>query len=159
PIRGVLDCLGRLVDSSLVRQAQQAGGEVRFGMLETIREYADERLGESGEADLIRARHREWFLGLVEQVPPELLDPAQVERLEHEQDNIRAAMRWTVAQGQAEAGLRLGLGCWPLWFRRGRHAEGLFWLRQLAELPEARDIPVLRGRALAYAGSCATGGG
>jgi predicted ATPase len=159
PSEAVLDCLERLVDNSLVRPVERPGGDPRCRMLETIREYADERLRESGEAELIHTRHRDWYLGLAEQVAPELIDQTHVERLELEQDNLRAALRWTVAHGEAESGLRLGIGCWPLWYRRGRHAEGLFWLRELVELPGATGLPVLRGRALGYAGNCATGDG
>jgi predicted ATPase len=155
----VLDCLGRLVDNSLVRQAEHDGGDPRFGMLETIREYAEERLLDSGEAKLIRTAQRDWCVVLVEQAAPELIDQAHVERLEREQDNLRAALRWSIAHEHAETGLRLGVGCWPLWYRRGRHAEGLLWLRELVEMPGAEALPVLRGRALGYAGSCAGGVG
>jgi len=155
-VPAVLDCLARLVDNSLVRPTGQDTGDPRFRMLETIREFAYERLEESGEAELIRTRHRDWYVGLVEQVAPELMDQAHLERLEREQDNLRAALRWTLTRGHAEAGLRLGIGGWPLWYRRGRHAEGLVWLRELVELPGATALPVLRGRALCYAGNCAS---
>jgi tetratricopeptide (TPR) repeat protein len=155
PAVAVLDGLQSLVDNSLVQLAERAVGDPRFRMLETIREYADERLVDSGEAQLIRGRHRDWYVNLVEQVAPELIDQAHLQRLEIEQDNLRAALRWTLTRGDAEPGLRLGIGCWPMWYRHGRHAEGLFWLHQLVVLPGAATFPVLHGRALGYAGHCA----
>jgi predicted ATPase len=159
PAEVVLDGLEGLVDNSLIQVAERAVGDPRFRMLETIREYAEERLLESGEAELIQGRHRDWFVKLVEQVAPELIDQVHLQRLEIEQDNLRAALRWSITHGDAEPGLRLGIACWPMWYRQARYAEGLFWLRELVVLPGATGVPVLHGRALAYAGNCAYGDG
>jgi predicted ATPase/transcriptional regulator with XRE-family HTH domain len=150
----VLGWLGALADASLVHRLAGADHAPRFGMLETVREYAEERLEESGEADAIRARHHDWCLALAERVPPEALDPRHVADLQHEQDNLRAALRWAIASGQAQAGLRLAVALFPLWYVRGSYAEGRAWLADVlalgADRPSAR-----RARALSWDGHLA----
>src|SRR5205823_7140008 len=106
----VLDLLASLVEKSLVLYEEREG-EGRYRLLETVRQYARDRLLEAGEAAAVRGRHRDWFLALAEQAEPELRGPEQVvwlERLEREHDNLRAALAWSGAQGEGEAGLRLG---------------------------------------------------
>src|SRR5258708_10466704 len=123
-------------------------------MLETIREYADECLGNTGEARAICELHRDWCLKLVEQ-ERDLRDfgSAQIKRLDLEQDNLRAALRWSIGCDEAEAGLRLGIGCFSLWYVRGRYAEGRAWFGELLGLASsAACLPMHRGRALALAG-------
>jgi predicted ATPase/DNA-binding SARP family transcriptional activator len=101
----VLDLLTALMEQSLVRQAE-VGGETRFGMLETIREFGQERLAESGEAAEVRRQHAQFFLELAEAAEDELKGPDQLQwldRLEREHDNLRAALAWSVeavASGQ-----------------------------------------------------------
>lgn len=91
----VLSGLALLVDNSLLRQAEDVSGEPRFTMLETVREYGLEAVTESGEAEAIRKRHAEYFLALAEEAEPELWrDPAWLDRLESEHDNLRAALDW-----------------------------------------------------------------
>jgi predicted ATPase/DNA-binding CsgD family transcriptional regulator len=128
----VLEGLGALVDQSLVRQNQALVSEPRFTMLETIREYALERLEASGEADALRRQHEHFFLALVERAAPDLKGPQQLawfERLEMEQDNLRAALAWSQAQaGNAETGLRMRAALWLFWLLRGYWSEGLHWL-------------------------------
>src|SRR5260221_115786 len=158
PSADVLDVLGSLTDKSLVQRIGGSIGEPRFGMLETIREYADECLGNSGEARAICELHRDWCLKLVEQ-DRDLSDfgSAQIKRLDLEQDNLRAALRWSIGCDEAEAGLRLGIGCFSLWYVRGRYAEGREWLGELLGLASsAACLPVHRGRALALAGYLAS---
>jgi non-specific serine/threonine protein kinase len=154
----VLDVLGSLTDKSLVQRIGGSIGEPRFGMLETIREYADECLGNTGEARAICELHRDWCLKLVEQ-ERDLSDfgSAQIKRLDLEQDNLRAALRWSIGCDEAEAGLRLGIGCFSLWYVRGRYAEGRDWFGELLGLASsAACLPVHRGRALALAGYLAS---
>jgi predicted ATPase len=86
------------------------GGEPRFVMLETIHEYARERLEESGEEQEIKHAHAEYFLALAEEAEPELEGADQLEwleRLEEEHDNLRAALSWSLGGGDAELGLRI----------------------------------------------------
>src|SRR5204863_5659832 len=98
--REILDNLASLLDMSLLRAEEEPGGTSRFRMLETIREYAAERLEQSGEAEVLRRRHAQHYLTLTEAGHPELLGPQQVawlHRLAQEHDNLRAAMGWAIA--------------------------------------------------------------
>jgi predicted ATPase len=152
----VLNALQELVDNSLVaRRLEPATDEPRFSMLETVREYAEERLIDSGEVELVRARHCRWALELVGRAVPLVADPAQADLLDREQDNLRAALRWSIDRQDAEAGLRLGIGTWPLWNLRGRSSEGRAWLAELLQLPGVENLPALRGQALCCAGHLA----
>jgi predicted ATPase len=93
----VLDGLHALLDKHLIQQQQAADGELRFAMLETIREYALERLAERGEAPATQLAHALYFRDLAERAEPELRGPDQVawlDRLEQEQANLRAALTW-----------------------------------------------------------------
>jgi tetratricopeptide (TPR) repeat protein len=151
----VLDLLGRLVGKSLV-QAQEAGGEVRYGLLETVRQYGAERLAAAGEVDATRDRHLAYFLALAEGAEPELKGPERERRLarmEAEHDNLRAALAWAGEQGAAELGLRLAGSMWRFWSVRGYFSEGRGWLeRALAAGPGS---PAARARALNAAGDLA----
>ena len=99
-----LDLLSHLVDKSLVIVDKQ-GGETRYRLLETIHEYARDRLEESGEAEAVRQRQAEFFVELVEHIPPAMTSDERKARYVHfdaEQDNFRAALGWTRATGSAE---------------------------------------------------------
>ena len=117
-----LDTLQSLVDKSLVRVRERD----RFGMLETIREYASERLDESAAADELGRRHASHFLALAEEAEPNLLaSPAGwLDRLEREHDNLRAAFDWLQVSGEGECALRLAGALWRFWYMRGHLAEG-----------------------------------
>jgi predicted ATPase/DNA-binding CsgD family transcriptional regulator len=130
----ILDMISSLVDKSLLRSDPRRDGEPRFSMLETIREYAAERLGESGEAEALRRGHALWHLELVERAEPELLGRHQVawlERLEPEHDNFRAALTWAHDSGETEYGLRLVGALIRLWRWRGHLSEGRSWCERL----------------------------
>jgi len=103
----ILDLLGGLVGKSLV-QAEEAGGAVRYGLLETVRQYGRERLAASGAAGAVRDRHLAWYLALAEQAAPHLWAAADLgawlDHLEAEHDNLRAALRWARERGGAAAG-------------------------------------------------------
>ncbi len=119
-------------------------------MLETIREYAAERLEESGEADETRRRHVEYLAELAEEVEDEHLGPDQTElreRFRREWDNVRAALDWAVASGETEVGLRLAGALTLLWLDRNVAVEGERWFRTLLENPEGVDREV-RAKAL-----------
>jgi predicted ATPase/serine/threonine protein kinase/DNA-binding NarL/FixJ family response regulator len=140
----VLDGVARLVDKSLLRQEAQADGEPRLLLLETIREYALERLKASGETEVVRRQHALFFLAMAEEAQPKLHGPNQaawVERLELEHDNLRAALNWAleeVADKQArerrEVALRLSAALVAFWRRHGHYREGRTFLeRALAQ--------------------------
>jgi predicted ATPase/DNA-binding XRE family transcriptional regulator len=156
PADAVLDQLRVLVDSSLVRRLDAARGEVRFGMLETIRDYALERLEAAGEAFLVGRRHLEWCLALAESMRPDAPDAQHLTRLAQEQDNLRAGLRWSIAAGEAQLALRLGVALFSLWFTRDLYAEGRAWFTELLAMPGAAAPTAARALALAYAGQLAS---
>jgi predicted ATPase len=129
---GELDLLAgmaSLVDRSLIRQEGEE--EPRFSMLETIREYAHEKLDERGEGHTIRAAHAGYFLQLAEEAEPELTGPKQgawLSRLDEELDNLRGALRWFLERGEVEEELRLAAALFCYWRPRGFWSEGGRWL-------------------------------
>ena len=133
----VLDLLERLVDKSLVVVQASSGGAARYRMLEPIRQYARDKLEESGEAEELRSSHATFYLVLAEEAEPGLAGAQQstwVERLEGEHDNLREALAWILEWGKAELGLRFGGALWRFWHARGYLSEGTRWLeRVLAE--------------------------
>jgi len=123
----VLDDLGTLVSKSLLRQDKQPDGQLRFGMLETIRTFALEQLAEHGELEQTGQRFRDFFLQLAERAEPELTGHEQalwLDRLEREHDNVRFAIRWCLEHGDADDGLRLAGALWRFWFMRHHVGEG-----------------------------------
>jgi predicted ATPase len=123
--RPVMDTLSALVDCSLVR-AQTGSGEPRFALLETIREYALERLREGGDWTGAHDRHAGYFVGLAEPDDAELTGPGQLpwlDRLETEHDNLLAVMSWLVDHGPIEQAVHLFLVTWRFWWLRGHVAE------------------------------------
>jgi predicted ATPase/DNA-binding SARP family transcriptional activator/DNA-binding CsgD family transcriptional regulator len=138
-----------LVDKSLV--VSEAGEDgFRYGMLEPVRQYARERLEESGEARAMERAHAEYVLALAEEAEPRLWesgDKAWFERLEREHDNMRAALFWTLDHEEAELALRLGGALRWFWRARGYYGEGRSWLeRALSE--KGRTSAVARAKAL-----------
>ena len=124
----VLDQLALLVDKSLV-VADNTGGRTRYRLLETVRQYALEKLGESGEADAVRSRHRDHYTGLaaVLDTPARTDYEQRLEQVEIEIDNLRAAFGWSRENADVELALALASSLQPLWFTRGRMREGLAW--------------------------------
>jgi len=121
----VLDVFMRLVEKSLVVVEQRR--ESLYRLLETVRQYCQDRLRESGEARHLHAQHCDWYLSLAERVEPELLGPdesAWLDRLDLEHDNLRAALDWSLANGERDAELRLAGALGWYWFRRGYWSEG-----------------------------------
>jgi predicted ATPase len=151
----VLEVLTRLVDRSLVVAEEDGEGHARFRMLETLRDYARERLAASGEADTLARRHLAHYTALAEAAAPELEGPAQrawLARLEREHDNCRAALRWALdhpTPATVEHGLRLADGLGWFWVLRGHVREAGAWLDRLLAAPEAAPT-VGRAKALAW---------
>jgi predicted ATPase/DNA-binding SARP family transcriptional activator/DNA-binding CsgD family transcriptional regulator len=142
--------LSRLVERSLVTTQATGEGGVRFGMLEPVRQYAQERLEEHGEDAAIRQRHAEFFLALAEEAEPELLGARQVAwlgRLEREHGNLRVALRWLLDEKEAELALRMAGVLWLFWFTRGHSLEGWRWLEEAISLggPPAARAKALNG--------------
>jgi predicted ATPase/class 3 adenylate cyclase len=150
----VIDTLAALVDQSLVT-AIADGDTVRYGMLETIREYAAERLAERREAPEIERRHAQAYLGLAEREAPGLWTRrrgAVVRRLSTETDNFQAAVRWSIDTGQAEIGLRLAAALGPYWRLEGRLLERRSATLAILDIPGADAPSQWRMRALETAG-------
>ncbi len=146
----VYEVLARLVDKSLVIAEEQEGAS-RYRMLETIRQYAREKLRDSGEEDAAQRRHLEFFLNLAEESEPLLFRGVQssiLDRLELELDNLRAAADWAIQNQQVIAALRLVSAIPRFWFIRAHHIEGLERLRSILALPEARRPSPARLKAL-----------
>ena len=148
----VLDQLTLLVDKSLAI-AENAGGRTRYRLLETVRQYALEKLGESGEADAVRTRHRDHYTAMAA-----LLDtPAgadyerRLEPAETEIDNLRAAFGWSREHSETELALALASSLQPLWLARGRILEGRAWFHTVltAVDPHLEVVAAVRARALA----------
>jgi Tfp pilus assembly protein PilF len=142
-----------LVDKSLLRQ-EGPGGEPRFVMLETVHEFAREKLEKSAEAEEIKRTHAKYFLTLAEEAPPKLRGPNQLEwldRLEAEHDNMRAALSWALERHEVELALRLGGALSFYWLGRGYHSEGRRWLQGALTI-DGRVSPEVRAMALAGVG-------
>jgi predicted ATPase/class 3 adenylate cyclase/DNA-binding CsgD family transcriptional regulator len=149
----VLDQLTLLVDKSLVA-ADDSGGRTRYRLLETVRQYALEKLGESGEADAVRSRHRDYYTSLAAAVDaPAGGDYEQrLEQAEMEIDNLRAAFAWSRENSAIELALTLASSLQPLWLARGRVREGLTWFDTVLTQEVAQDAEVaaaVRAGALA----------
>jgi len=145
-----LDGLTALVDRSLV-VVEQTDLAMRYRMLETVREYAREKLIASGEAEVIRDRHLDFFVAFAEEVEPKLRGAEQFQWLaclEMEYANLRAALEWSLGPGRVEQGLRLA-GALAWFWRMGAHwTEGQARVENLLRQPEATAKTLTRARAL-----------
>jgi predicted ATPase len=153
----ILEGLTSLVNNSLLRQAETADGEPRFGMLETIRAYALERLTESGELEFLRERHAGYFgnliVGLIGFELYTVKTLHWLNWLEREHDNIRATLAWSLSTPQGielAAGLLFNLH-W-FWYRRGYFIEGRMWARRLLDTPAMQAPTPFRAMALQTSG-------
>ena len=135
----VLDLLSGLVEKSLVVVKRGDEGPVGYRLLEPIRQYALEKLEESGAVELALRAHAQYFLALAEEAEPELLGPREdqwYERLEQEHDNIRAALSCSLEGAHPELGLRLAGAIWWFWHR---HGHGIH--RYLLSCGKSRSAP------------------
>src|SRR5690349_4915515 len=140
-----LELVSELMDVSLIAVTEGADGEPRVGLLETVREFALERLAEAGEADSAQRRHAEHYAALAEQACQQLYGPAQVvtlDRLEAEHDNLRAALTWSLEPQTTDVvdperigiGLRLVEALAAFWHQHGHATEGRRWLQRAIDL-------------------------
>ena len=139
----VLDLLTHLVDKSLV-VAEEQDGETRYHLLETIRQYAREKLLEAGlaETERVRDRHLNFFSRLANEAEPELRRADQLAwlaRLETEHDNLRAALKWALSNWGIERSLRLAADLSRFWYLRGYWKEGRDWLEQVLSQAPPKD--------------------
>jgi predicted ATPase len=141
---GMLDILQRLIDKSLVLVDRPSEGPTRYHLLEPLRQFAHDRLEETGEGSATCQRHAEWFLALFEEAEPEIVlkagpDPAWIGRMDPDFDNLRAALRSLITRGDAERAQRLVGSARPLWFTHGHLAEGRRWFEETLALDPAGD--------------------
>lgn len=162
PTPPTLTCLHRLLNAHLVQRVSAPAAETRISLLDLVRAYASEHLRASGEADTLKDAHARYYVALAEQALPALLGPDQRvwhQRLQQEEENLRAALDWAVAQPDGELGLRLAGALWRSWYQRGALSEGRHWLeRALAAVQPAGSTPA-RALALHGAGWLAFGQG
>jgi predicted ATPase/DNA-binding CsgD family transcriptional regulator len=159
PADDVFDRLARLVHQSLVLVEGQET-VARYGLLETLRQYAAEQLESIAEAAPVRDRHLDWYLALAERADVQLTGPAQstwLEVLEREHDNIRAALRWCLESGSTDRGLTLATACGYFWQIRGHRyrSEGRHWLNEALANTASTSNPAARAGALYWAGTFA----
>jgi non-specific serine/threonine protein kinase len=151
----VVDLLSRLVNKSMVVVEAAEDSGLRYGMLEPVRQYGQELLAASGEADAVRRRHASWYFELAKEVEPWLRGARQevwLQHLEREYGNLRAALGWALERGETELGLWFGGALGEFWYLSGYLSEGRRWLEAaLASSPDAPPTPA-RAKALARAG-------
>ncbi len=137
---GVLDTLAHLADKSLVVVEEHVEAvEGRYRLLETIRQYARDKVLEAGEAEQVRDRHLDYFLRFAEEAEPKLRGAEQVawlNRVETEHDNLRAALTWSLESGKSESALRLAGALGYFWQLRGSLSESIRWLEDALALAE-----------------------
>ena len=125
----ILDLLSSLVDKSLV-VPDQGDAQTRYRLLETVRQYARDRLEDTGGSAAVRVRHRDYYLALAEEANPKLKSAEQAEwlrRLEEEHENLRAGLEWSLVETGSKAGLRLCGALQRFWWTHGHLAEGRQW--------------------------------
>ena len=154
----ILDGLMALVDQSLLKVEETADGEPRFRLLDTIRAYAAERLEADGEVELIRARHRDWYVALVGRAAAELAGADQrrwLDRLELEHDDIRAVLDRAVAAPDPPVAIGVAFSMWRFWQKHGHLAEARRRLEAMEAAAWSNDDPRLRAKLLeALGGTC-----
>jgi predicted ATPase/class 3 adenylate cyclase/DNA-binding CsgD family transcriptional regulator len=145
----VIDLMSLLVDKSLVT-AEYTNGPTRYGLLETMRQYALEKLGESGDSDVVRTRHRDHYSALAAtiDIPGETDLDRRIDRCESEIDNLRGAFTWSLECAEVESALELASALQPLWASKGRVLEGLSWFDAILAALDADVAPAVRARAM-----------
>jgi non-specific serine/threonine protein kinase len=152
-----LAIISALVEKNLLIRSASPGGEDRFGMYETVREFGLDQLDQHGERLAVRRAHAAWYRSLAEIAGPRVMDADQViwlDSLEADHDNLRAALAFSLASDDHETALAMGAALWEFWYIRGHVIEGLQWLDQaIALAPDAATKPLVQ--ALIGAGQLA----
>jgi hypothetical protein len=146
----VLEVLSSLVDKSLVKRQEGRDGQLRFTMLETVCEYATEKLVARGEQARLQRRHAAYYLQLVQAAEPALRGPDQglwLARLKNEHNNLQVALSWALDSQDAEMALKLSASLWRYWWTHGHYREGRDWLEKALALP-GESPPAWRAMAL-----------
>jgi predicted ATPase/class 3 adenylate cyclase len=154
----VLVPLESLVESCLVQRDETPDGEIRFRMLETISEFAKDRLDQSDEAEVTRRKHAHFFRQVAEEAEPQLDGEHRIswmQYFEREHDNIRAALDWSEGTGDIETALRIASSLWRFWLQRGHLREARERLDRLIALPDAQSRTAIRARGLSALGGVA----
>jgi predicted ATPase/class 3 adenylate cyclase/DNA-binding CsgD family transcriptional regulator len=149
----VLDQLTLLVDKSLV-VAENTGGPTRYRLLETVRQYALEKLGESGEAESVRSRHRDYYesMAALLDAPARTDYEQRLDQVDVEMDNLRSALGWNLENSDTQRALLMASSLQPLWLTRGRILEGRAWFDTVLAEDDPNNIrapAAVRARALA----------
>ena len=155
---GALEDVESLLDKSLVRLETSRAGESRYGMLETIREFAFQQLAERGEVDLISERQATWVAKFVEREARSVLSADRrtvLDRYEVEHDNIRAALAWSLASGHGQLAERVFTSTWRFWQTRGFLAEARRYAELVTALPTTPEDREQRALAIEAAGGIA----
>ncbi len=150
----ILALLSSLVDKSLVMAETVTRSQARYRLLETIRDYALEKLSETGEARWLQDRHLESFVAQTEETAPKLTGPYQklwLDWLEGENDNLRAALAWALESDQIESGLRIATALFQFWALRKDWQEGLAWFERLLDRADDRVPLAVHANACTYA--------
>jgi predicted ATPase len=154
----VLDQITTLIDQSLVMLISGAGDEPRYTMLETIREFAEERLIAGGQADPVRLRHAAWCQAFLTRSLPDIesiVRRGAIERIEHEHPNFRAALTWLLETGRASEAARLATSLGKFWYLGGHAREGFDRMCQALQLLDAETPGEIRRGLLLEAGQLA----
>jgi excisionase family DNA binding protein len=157
-VPSIVEGIGALVDQSMLQRMPGPTGESRYLMLETVREFARERLEANGEAESVHERHAGYFADLAEAIAPYLQwqpDAAgSIARLDAELDNLRAALVWSSARDTLATFLRLAVALESFWTLRGRLAEGRMWLDRALGVCDTAPVPLRAAvvRAAAWIG-------
>jgi len=152
--RDVIDLLSSLADKSMV-VPEQEDAQTRYRLLETVRQYARDRLEDSGGSPAARVRHRDYYLALAEEAEPKLKTAEQAEwlqRLEEEHDNLRAALEWSLAEAGPKGGLRLCGALQRFWWTHGHLTEGRQWCTRVLCKAGAEERTRERAHVLNAAG-------
>jgi len=140
-----------LLDAGLLRRRTDPLRELRFDMLQTVREFGTERLAEAGEADDVSRRHARHYLELAEALEPGLRGPdleRDLTQLQMEHDNLRAALAWALSSDEGEVALRMVGAVWRFWHLHGDLSEGRRWTKDALALPSGAARTLIRARAV-----------
>lgn len=146
----IADTLGRLVTKSLV-VADHDGVQIRYRLLETVRDYASMQMAATAEAEILQFRLATFLLDLAARTEPDLLDLSRKTPLIAEQDNVRAALEWATQRKLMELALQLAIAAFPIWLSVGHYLEGSIWFDRILSMSIALDSE-LRFVAMARAG-------